>query len=53
MNSNALHAQRSGSRTSELFAGAYPHPPLFGNLVLSFSMTKACVNTLARQLFPQ
>src|SRR5205823_1223712 len=24
---------------------AYPHPPLFGNPLLSFSMTKACVKT--------
>src|SRR3954471_12877652 len=24
---------------------AYPHPPLFGKLLLSFSMTKACVKT--------
>src|SRR5580704_4182451 len=24
---------------------AYPHPPLFGKLLLSFSMTKACAKT--------
>src|SRR5208282_5754323 len=24
---------------------AYPHPPLFGNLLLSFSMKKACAKT--------